>query len=279
MAADGLGAYFGVKREHMRWLTGFPLADGEEKVAGSLRELLVGPEDVVLVTDPRYTIQARREAPGAGVDAIAYDLPARGAAGGSVGCPARGRGGRPACHTRSGRGWPRRRRTWSWSPSTAGWRRIARPKEPRRDRADRGGMRGRGPGARGVAAGDPAGCHGARPSPCASSGSCARAAPRRSRSTSPASPAPEAALPHGSPGDRPVRSGAVLLFDFGAQVAGYRSDMTRTLFVGEPTARDLAVYDVVPRLTAGVDRRVGGARRDGGRARTDGTRADPLARR
>jgi len=27
--------------------------------------------------------------------------------------------------------------------------------------------------------------------------------------------------------------GAVLLFDFGAQVDGYRSDMTRTLFVGE----------------------------------------------
>ena len=46
---------------------------------------------------------------------------------------------------------------------------------------------------------------------------------------------PRAALPHGSPGARPVAAGAVLLFDFGAQVCGYRSDMTRTLFVGEPT--------------------------------------------
>ncbi|MEO8208872.1 MAG: Xaa-Pro peptidase family protein [Chloroflexota bacterium] len=55
----------------------------------------------------------------------------------------------------------------------------------------------------------------------------------------------EAALPHGSPGDRPLEEGAVLLFDFGAQVAGYRSDMTRTLFVGEPNERDLAVYGVV----------------------------------
>jgi len=55
----------------------------------------------------------------------------------------------------------------------------------------------------------------------------------------------EAALPHGSPGLRPVKSGEVLLFDFGAQVEGYRSDMTRTLFVGEPTERDLAVYRVV----------------------------------
>ena len=39
----------------------------------------------------------------------------------------------------------------------------------------------------------------------------------------------------------------MLLFDFGAQVAGYRSDMTRTLFVGEPSERDLAVYELVAR--------------------------------
>lgn len=55
----------------------------------------------------------------------------------------------------------------------------------------------------------------------------------------------EAALPHGQPGLRPVETGKVLLFDFGAEVEGYRSDMTRTLFVGEPSARDLAVYGVV----------------------------------
>ena len=61
---------------------------------------------------------------------------------------------------------------------------------------------------------------------------------------------PEAALPHGAPGDRPVIDGAVLLFDFGAQVGGYRSDMTRTLFVGEPTARDLEIYELVARAQA-----------------------------
>src|SRR6185369_15979290 len=58
---------------------------------------------------------------------------------------------------------------------------------------------------------------------------------------------PEAALPHGSPGARPVLDRAVLLFDFGAQVEGYRSDMTRTLFVGEPQARDLELYELVAR--------------------------------
>ena len=56
---------------------------------------------------------------------------------------------------------------------------------------------------------------------------------------------PRAALPHGSPGERPVTAGEVLLFDFGAQVCGYRSDMTRTLFVGEPSARDLEIYRIV----------------------------------
>ena len=56
---------------------------------------------------------------------------------------------------------------------------------------------------------------------------------------------PRAALPHGSPGVRTVAAGAVLLFDFGAQVEGYRSDMARTLFVGEPTAQDRAIYQLV----------------------------------
>jgi Xaa-Pro aminopeptidase len=54
-----------------------------------------------------------------------------------------------------------------------------------------------------------------------------------------------AALPHGSPGETTLAAGSVVLFDFGAQVAGYRSDMTRTLFVGEPVARELGIYELV----------------------------------
>jgi Xaa-Pro aminopeptidase len=88
---------------------------------------------------------------------------------------------------------------------------------------------------------------------------------------------PEAALPHGSPGDRPVRAGAVLLFDFGAQVAGYRSDMTRTLFVGEPAERDLAVYDLVRRAQAAPIEALEAAVR-GGRPVPDGRSLDALAR-
>ncbi|MFM8629841.1 MAG: M24 family metallopeptidase [Candidatus Limnocylindrus sp.] len=56
---------------------------------------------------------------------------------------------------------------------------------------------------------------------------------------------PNAALPHGNPGSRPFQRGEVALFDFGAQVAGYRSDMTRTLFVGTASDADLALYQCV----------------------------------
>jgi Xaa-Pro aminopeptidase len=42
-----------------------------------------------------------------------------------------------------------------------------------------------------------------------------------------------ASMPHGRPSDATVEPGNVLLIDFGCIVEGYRSDMTRTLFVGK----------------------------------------------
>jgi Xaa-Pro aminopeptidase len=74
---------------------------------------------------------------------------------------------------------------------------------------------------------------------------------------------PRAALPHGSPGGRQVRPGEVLLFDFGARMDGYRSDMTRTLFVSEPSSRDLALYDLVARAQAAAIARIEVALGDG----------------
>lgn len=56
-----------------------------------------------------------------------------------------------------------------------------------------------------------------------------------------------AALPHGSPSARELARGEVILFDFGAQVGGYRSDMTRTLFVGAARDSDLVLYEQVHR--------------------------------
>jgi Xaa-Pro aminopeptidase len=44
---------------------------------------------------------------------------------------------------------------------------------------------------------------------------------------------PRAAMPHGRPSDVVIERGNVLLIDVGCAVDGYRSDMTRTLFVGD----------------------------------------------
>ena len=43
-----------------------------------------------------------------------------------------------------------------------------------------------------------------------------------------------AAMPHGRPGDTRLEKGQAVLLDFGAQFDGYHSDMTRTVFCGEP---------------------------------------------
>jgi hypothetical protein len=44
----------------MRYLTGFTLAEGEEKSARESGQFLVGGDDLVILADSRYTIQARR---------------------------------------------------------------------------------------------------------------------------------------------------------------------------------------------------------------------------
>src|SRR4029453_18709625 len=64
-AEVGVDGYFGVRREHMRYLTGVTLGEGEEKVAGNSGQFVVTADDVVVLADSRYTIPARREAPAA----------------------------------------------------------------------------------------------------------------------------------------------------------------------------------------------------------------------
>ncbi len=55
-----------------------------------------------------------------------------------------------------------------------------------------------------------------------------------------------AALPHAHASDtRFLRRGDALLFDFGARVDGLCADITRTVFVGECSERDRAVYETV----------------------------------
>ncbi len=241
-AAEGIDAYYGVRHEHMRYVTGFALRDGED--GGASGQFIVGRDEVLLLADSRYAIQARRQAPETRLENVYGDLAER---------------------------WPeliasigaRRVAVESAFVSYATWERLSAaapgveliPIEGwlEEDRAVKEAEELERVAAacavadRALATVLPA----IRPDrterevamglewAIRTGGADALAFDVACLS------GPEAALPHGSPGDRPVQSGAVLLFDFGAQVAGYRSDMTRTLFVGEPAARDLDVYELV----------------------------------
>jgi Xaa-Pro aminopeptidase len=54
-----------------------------------------------------------------------------------------------------------------------------------------------------------------------------------------------APLPHHRPEHTVIEDGHTVIIDVGALVDGYHSDMTRTFVVGEPTALQREVYDVV----------------------------------
>jgi Xaa-Pro aminopeptidase len=56
---------------------------------------------------------------------------------------------------------------------------------------------------------------------------------------------PRSALPHAQPTGHRVNAGDFLLFDFGAIVDGYCSDVTRTVAVGRASAEQRETYDVV----------------------------------
>jgi Xaa-Pro aminopeptidase len=53
------------------------------------------------------------------------------------------------------------------------------------------------------------------------------------------------ALPHGRPGNQPIGSNGFVVCDFGVILAGYCSDMTRTMYVGRPTSEARRVYQAV----------------------------------
>jgi Xaa-Pro aminopeptidase len=274
-AGAGVDAYFAIRPEHIRYLTGFALDDGEEKNAGVSGQSLVGRDEVVILADSRYTIQAGRQAPDARLEDVYGDLPER---------------------------WPtilaslgaRRvameagflsKATWDRLATAApdvelvpaeGWleadRAVKEPSELERvaaacamaDRALASLLPSIQPGRmeRELAMELEWSMRTGGADALAFDVACLSG--------------PEAALPHGSPGDRPVRAGAVLLFDFGAQVAGYRSDMTRTLFVGQPSPRDRAVYELVTEAQAASIAGLEAAVREG--RPISGRAADALAR-
>ncbi len=247
MAEAGVDAYFGVRRENTRYLTGFELGEGEEKVAGNSGQFLVGRDEMIVLADSRYMVAAAEQCGGARIERVYNDLFARWpkllSSVGDVKRVGVEAGFVPYAT------W---RRLSDAAPGVElvpveGWvedmRQIKEPSEVER-----------------IAAA------------CAvADAALARLLPKIRAGVTEVELAldlewemrtngaealafdvaclsgPNAALPHGSPSSRQVQAGEVVLFDFGAQVAGYRSDMTRTLFVGEPRAEDLAIYELVAR--------------------------------
>jgi Xaa-Pro aminopeptidase len=82
---------------------------------------------------------------------------------------------------------------------------------------------------------------------------------------------PRTALPHARPSSRIIQSGDFLLLDFGAQVNGYCSDVTRTVVVGRASTEQREIFEVVRYANAIAAKSV--------RAGMTGRDADDLARR
>lgn len=65
------------------------------------------------------------------------------------------------------------------------------------------------------------------------------------------------ASPHAVVTDKPIERGECIVMDFGARKAGYCSDMTRMVFVGEPDAEMKRAYDALRRANETVEEKLG----------------------
>jgi Xaa-Pro aminopeptidase len=81
---------------------------------------------------------------------------------------------------------------------------------------------------------------------------------------------PNGAMPHAIPGDRPIREGEPIVIDMGARLDGYNSDMTRTICLGEPSDKFREVYKIVLDAHLAAEQKL--------KAGVPGTEADAYAR-
>ena len=253
LADAGIDGYFGLRPEDARYLTGVRLGFGEEKVAGHSGRFLVTETAVVVLADSRYTAQFAAEADGARLEVLSGELVDRwrpllaelGIRRLAVdrSCPVglwrELEAAAPTVELEVAPDWLDELRATKEPAEVERIRAAAAvadralasllpeiaPGRTERELALRLEWAIRTGGADGLAF----------------EVACLSGA--------------QAALPHGSPRPVPIERGTVLLVDFGAEVDGYRSDMTRTLFVGEPGPAATAIYELVARAqAAAVDR-------------------------
>ncbi|NLF79964.1 MAG: aminopeptidase P family protein, partial [Clostridia bacterium] len=56
---------------------------------------------------------------------------------------------------------------------------------------------------------------------------------------------PNGSLPHAIPSDRRIKEHEFITMDFGCAYAGYHADMTRTVIIGRPNAKQKEIYGIV----------------------------------
>lgn len=61
------------------------------------------------------------------------------------------------------------------------------------------------------------------------------------------------ASPHAIPGETKLEAGQCVVMDFGARAHGYCSDMTRTVFIGQPDAKMRSAYDTMRQANERVE--------------------------
>ncbi|RLT25489.1 MAG: aminopeptidase P family protein [Chloroflexi bacterium] len=277
MAGEGVDALLLTSHADARYFTGMRFGPNDEPTAGSSGWTLVTADRLAILVDSRYTVQARHEAPQA--EAIDYGSDAGAAVG-----------------TWVARGGARRLALDPHTIRHAVWERIAATTPGVELLAARGwGVQLRATKeaaeieriAAACAVADRA-LAGLLPQirPGTTEAALAWSLERAMREGGAEALAFDvaalaggnAALPHGNPGERALRAGEVILFDFGAQVAGYRSDMTRTLFLGEPSAEDREIYLRVLRGQSAAIELLQGAISDHATALPSGRAADEAAR-
>jgi Xaa-Pro aminopeptidase len=65
---------------------------------------------------------------------------------------------------------------------------------------------------------------------------------------------PNGAMAHAVPGNRLIHEGEPIVIDMGARLNGYNSDMTRTIILGEPTDKFREIYNIVLKANLEVAR-------------------------
>lgn len=82
---------------------------------------------------------------------------------------------------------------------------------------------------------------------------------------------PNAAMPHARPSERPISEQEPIVVDIGSRIAGYNSDLTRTLWIGPAQDKFATLYDLVRRAQEAAEAAIC--------AEMSGKEADAIARK